>query len=247
MVSIVRSWRALLALAAIQSAIALLPLNASYGAVPSRSHALHQYTGEVAKFAAAPAPAPGGVLMVGSSIFRKWLTCAHDLAPLPVTNRAFGGSLTSDQLFFFDQIVPSSRAALVVWYCGSNDIKAKGAPDSILTNTKEWIGRTHAALPEARIVLVSVIRAPQKREAGLLPQVDAVNKGYIQIARSDPDVVYVDVNPALETAAGAAVAEDYVQDKLHLTPEGYTRITSVLLPVMEKEWKACGFKLRIQP
>jgi hypothetical protein len=247
MVSIVRSWRVLPALAAIQSAIALLPLNASYGADPSRSPALHPYTAEVAKFAAAPAPAPGGVLMVGSSIFRKWQTCARDLAPLPLTNRAFGGSRTSDQLFFFDQIVPSSRATLVVWYCGSNDINAREAPDSILTNTKEWIGRTHAALPEARIVLVSVIRAPQKREAGLLPQVDAVNKGYIQIAHSDPDVVYVDVNPALETAAGAAVAEDYVQDKLHLTPEGYIRITSVLLPVMEKEWKACGVKIRIQP
>jgi len=176
--------------------------------------------------------------MVGSSIFRKWLTCAHDLAPLPVTNRAFGGSLTSDQLFFFDQIVPSSRAALVVWYCGSNDLTAKTNPDSILKNTKEWIGRIHAALPRARIVLVSVIRAPQKREAGLLPQVDAVNNGYIQIASSDPDVVYVDVNPTMETPAGAAIAECYVEDKLHLTPEGYTRMTSTLLPAMEKEWKA---------
>lgn len=177
MVSTVRSWRVLPALAAIQSAIALLPLNASYGADPSRSPALHQYTAEVAKFAAAPAPAPGGVLMVGSSIFRKWQTCARDLAPLPLTNRAFGGSRTSDQLFFFDQIVPSSRAALVVWYCGSNDINAREAPDSILTNTKEWIGRIHAALPEARIVLVSVIRAPQKREAGLLPRLTQSTRG----------------------------------------------------------------------
>jgi lysophospholipase L1-like esterase len=238
MVSIIRSARVLLALLCIQPAIALLPLNALHGADPGPSPAVHQYTGEVAKFAAAPAPAPGGVLMVGSSIFRKWLTCAHDLAPLPVINRAFGGSVTSDQLFFFDQIVPSSRAALVVWYCGSNDLKARGTPDSILKNTKEWIGRTHAALPRARIVLVSVIRAPQKREAGLLPQVDAVNRGYFEIAGSDPAVVYVDVNPALETPAGAAVAECYVQDKLHLTPEGYTRMTSALLPVIEKEWKA---------
>lgn len=238
MVSVIRSWRILLALLSIQSAIALLPLNASRGADAAPSRSIHRYADEVAKLAAAPAPAPGGVLMVGSSIFRKWLTCARDLAPLPVTNKAFGGSVTSDQLFFFNQIVPSSRATLVVWYCGSNDINANGTPDFILKNTKEWIGRTHEAIPQARIVLVSVIRAPQKREAGLLPQVNAVNEGYIRIAGSDPDVVYVDVNPAMESPAGAAVAECYVQDKLHLTPEGYTRMTSVLLPVIRKEWKA---------
>lgn len=99
--------------------------------------------------------------MVGSSIFRKWLTCAHDLAPLPVTNRAFGGSVTSDQLFFFDQIVPSSRAALVVWYCGSTAATAV-PPDSVhsvISNSKgrsaargfliRAVGPTAVAIPAA--------------------------------------------------------------------------------------------------
>jgi hypothetical protein len=211
---------------------------AVHGAEPSRPSAKHKYTAEVAKLAAAPAPTPGGVLMVGSSIFRKWESCAQDLAPLPVFNRAFGGSRTEDQLFFFDQIVPSSRAGLVVWYCGSNDVNAKGTPQAIVENTKEWLGRTRAALPQAHILLVSVIRAPQKRQAGRLAQVDAVNQGLLQLASSVPDVAYADVNPALETPAGEPVAECYVADKLHLTPEGYHRMTSVLRPVIEKNWKA---------
>ncbi len=197
-----------------------------------------KYTKDVAKLAAAPAPAPDGILMVGSSIFRKWTTAAEDLAPLPVTNRGFGGSKTDDQLFFFDQIVPSSRAALVVWYCGSNDLNAKKTPESILQNTREWIGRTQGALPHAGILIVSVIRAPQKREKGLLSLVDEVNKGLPQLAASIPGVVFVDVNPALETPAGEPAPECYVADKLHLTAEGYRRITSVLRPVIEKNWKA---------
>src|SRR5579862_4869558 len=83
MVFIIRSWRVLLALLFIQSAIALLPLNASRGADPVPSAALHKYSDEVAKFAAAPAPAPGGVLMVGSSIFRKWLSVTIKATPTP--------------------------------------------------------------------------------------------------------------------------------------------------------------------
>ncbi len=196
-----------------------------------------KYTADVAKLAAAPAPSQGGILMVGSSIFRKWTSAAEDLAPLPVTNRGFGGSKTGDQLFFFDQIVPSSRAALIMWYCGSNDLNAKSTPDSIIQNTRKWISLTQAALPEVRILIVSIIRSPQKREKGVLAEVDEANKALIELARSTPGVLFADVNPALETTSGEPVMDCYVSDKLHLTPEGYQRMTSVLKPILEKHWK----------
>jgi lysophospholipase L1-like esterase len=195
-----------------------------------------KYADAVAKLAAEPAPAPGGILMIGSSIFRKWTTVVQDLAPLPVTNRAFGGSRTADQLQFFDQLVPSSQAALVVWYCGSNDVNSKKKPPEILQNTRDWIARTRAALPHVRIVLLSVIRAPQKREDGYLAQVDDINKRLQALTAGAPDLSYVDVNPSLETAAGEPVMECYVADKLHLSPEGYQRISSVLLPVLKAQW-----------
>ena len=216
----------------------MLALGCLVRGADSESTTGNKYTAEVAKLAAAPAPAPGGILMVGSSIFRKWTNCVSDLAPLPVRNRAFGGSQTKDQLYFFDQIVPSSRAALVVWYCGSNDVNAKKTPEYILDNTRQWIRKTRAVLPQAHIILVSTIRSPQKRAAGYLATVDTLNKALAKLAVSIPDVTYVDVNPVLETAAGEPVLECYVADKLHLTAEGYRRMTSVLRPLMEKEWKA---------
>jgi len=201
-------------------------------------HAVERkYTKDVAKLAAAPAAAPGGILMVGSSIFRKWTTAVDDLAPMPVTNRGFGGSKTDDQLFFFDQIVPSSQASLVMWYCGSNDLNASRTPDEILKNTKDWIAKTQAALPRVTILIVSVIRSPQKREKGVLAQLDETNKALIELVKSTPGVLFVDVNPALETADGEPVMECYVSDKLHLTTEGYRRITSVLKPVLKQNWK----------
>jgi len=218
-------------------AIALMNVSLSLGAETDPKQGENKYTSDVAKFATAPAPAPGGVLLIGSSIFRKWVNFASDLAPLPITNRAFGGSQTKDQLFFFEQIVPTSHASLVVWYCGSNDINAHKKPDAILKNTKEWINRTRAALPHTRIVLVSVIRAPQKREDGYLAQVDEVNKGLRSLTADSPDLAYLDVNPVLENSAGESLIECFVEDKLHLTPEGYRRITSVLHPVLEKNWK----------
>lgn len=231
-----RNRRGLLVFAAVLCGLS--PLSLASDASPSPTP--HKYSGEVAKFAQLPDPAPGGILMVGSSIFRKWTNAATDLAPLPVTNRAFGGSRTADQLYFFDQVVPSSRASLVVWYCGSNDINGSETPDAILRRTKEWITRTQAALPRARVMLVSVIRAPQKRDAGRLGSVDEVNGGLSKLAASTPGVSYVDVNPPLETSAGDPRMECYVTDKLHMTPEGYKAMSSVMLPVMDREWKAAN-------
>ena len=208
-------------------------------AVPGAGVAVgtNKYTAEVAKFALQPVPAPGGVLLVGSSNFRKWTNAVTDLAPLPVTNRAFGGSQTSHQLMFFDQVVPPCRPGLVVWYCGSNDIKGKKDATSILERTEEWISRVKQMDSAAAVLLVSVIRAPQKHRDAQVAVVDAVNRGYEEIARSKEGVFYVDVNAALQSPTGESRVELYVEDGLHLNGEGYRQMTTLLKPAIEKHWK----------
>ena len=196
----------------------------------------NKYTAEVDKFASEPIPPPGGVLLVGSSIFKRWTNAVSDLVPFPVTNRAFGGSQTSHQLMFFDQVVSPCRPRLIVWYCGSNDIKGKKDAESILVRTEEWISRVKQIDPATEILFVSVIRAPQKHRDSQIVVVDAVNRGYEEIARTKEGVFYVDVNPALQSLTGESRAELYVKDGLHLNVEGYHQMTTLLKPAIEKVW-----------
>ena len=193
-----------------------------------------KYTTEVAKFALQPVPTPGGVLLVGSSIFKRWTNAVSDLAPLPVTNRAFGGSQTSHQLMFFDQVVPPCHPGLIVWYCGSNDIKGKRDAASILGRTEEWINRVKQMDPTTGVLLVSVIRAPQKHRDAQIDVVNAVNRGYEEIARTKEGVFYVDVNSALQSLTGESKVELYVKDGLHLNVEGYHQMATLLKPAIEK-------------
>lgn len=195
-----------------------------------------KFRGEVERFAEVPAPAPGGVLLVGSSTFKRWTNAATDLAPLPVTNRAFGGSQTSHQLMFFEQVVPPCRPDLIVWYCGSNDVKSGKEPSTVLARTREWIGKVQAALPDAGILLVSVMNAPQKRWDGQSAAVLEVNRGLAAMARDDSRIFFVEVNPALEGKKGEARADLYVEDGLHLNIEGYRQLTTVLKPAIETHW-----------
>ena len=41
-------------------------------------------------------PAKGTIEFIGSSIFARWKNVSEQMAPLPVYNRAFGGSRTAD-------------------------------------------------------------------------------------------------------------------------------------------------------
>jgi len=50
-------------------------------------------------------PPQGGILFIGSSIFREWADLEKQMAPLPVFNRAFGGSRTWEVLHYADKIV----------------------------------------------------------------------------------------------------------------------------------------------
>ena len=196
-----------------------------------------KFQSEIEGFSQSAPPAPGGVLLVGSSTFKRWTNAATDLAPLPVTNRAFGGSQTSHQLMFFEQVVPPCRPQLIVWYCGSNDIKGKKEPQSVLQRTEEWLEKVLQYDDSIQVLLVSIHRCPQKRRDGQIQGVDAVNRGYQELARRKSGVFYVDVNSALENPEGESRGDLYVEDGLHLNVEGYRQMSTLLKPAIEKNWK----------
>lgn len=195
-----------------------------------------KFRGAVEKFAEQPEPASGGILLVGSSTFTLWKNAAQDLAPLPVTNRAFGGSQTSHQLLFFDQVIPSARPALLVWYCGSNDINAKKTVGSILERTSEWIARVQKSLPTAQILILSAMRSPQKKRDGYLLKVDELNEQLSSLPAKTPRVFYLDLNPAFQDGDGEPCQDLYVEDGLHLNPSGYQRMVKILRPAIQQHW-----------
>jgi lysophospholipase L1-like esterase len=88
--------------------------------------------------------------------------------------------------------------------------------------------------PTTGVLLVSVIRAPQKHRDAQIDVVNAVNRGYEEIARTKEGVFYVDVNPALQSLTGESKVELYVKDGLHLNVEGYHQMATLLKPAIEK-------------
>lgn len=179
-------------------------------------------------------PAQGEILFVGSSIFRRWDWVDKQMAPLPVLNRAFGGSRTSDQLARFEQVVPPYAPKVIVYYCGSNDIKVR-PPAEIAANFRIFVDRVHAGLPRTRILYASILRAPQKQDRW--GDVDAANKLIRDYCATDPRLAFIDINPAVFDKDGQPRLDLYLEDKLHYLPPAYDSFAAIIKPVLEQTWR----------
>ncbi|NOT64113.1 MAG: GDSL family lipase [Acidobacteria bacterium] len=189
-------------------------------------------------------PPQGGILFIGSSIFRQWKKLPQQMAPLPVFNRAFGGSRTDEVLFYLDQIVLPYQPKIIVYYCGSNDINVNAEPEHIATRFKQFVERVRAKLPQTRIYFVSINRAPQKMDKW--KQVDATNamiRSYCEAARG---LGYIDVNRVLFDKRRQPRYDLYLPDKLHFTDKAYELFTPIIKPVIAKAWRSMKVKTAVK-
>lgn len=177
-------------------------------------------------------PAPGGIVFVGSSIFHRWTRLSSQMAPLPITNIAFDGSVTADMLRMVDSRVIPLRPKVIAYYCGSNDVSLGEPAAAIVGRIVRFIERVSAALPETRVVFVSINRAPSKEDRWDV--VDDVNRQMTMYAVSHPRVEYVDVNPVLFDANGKPRFDLYMGDELHLQPPAYEGFAKILKPVLTR-------------
>jgi lysophospholipase L1-like esterase len=174
----------------------------------------------------------GTILFVGSSIFHRWTQLESQMAPLPVRNIAFDGAQTDDWVRASASVVIPLHPRVVVYYCGSNDVDAGDTATRIVARIRQFIDRVTTALPDARVVFVSVNKAPEKRDRWDV--VDDINRQVEKYTAKNPRVQFVDVNPVLFNADGTSRTELFMNDQLHLRPPAYEEFAKILRPVLEK-------------
>jgi hypothetical protein len=174
-------------------------------------------------------------VFTGSSIFRFWSTLAHDMAPLPVVNRAFGGARTWEVLHFFSRIIMPCRPAIIAYYCGSNDIECGEEPEGIAGRFEAFGKQALDALPLCRVFFISINLAPQKRARW--DAIQEANRLVVNLCEKTPSLSYIDVNPALLDAHGQPRSTLYQEDGLHLRPAAYQELSAVIRPVLLQAWQ----------
>lgn len=179
---------------------------------------------------AAHPPVPDGVVFVGSSSIVKWTTLERDFPGQRVVNRGFGGSELADSAHYAARLVLPHRPRVVVLYAGENDLQAGKTVESVHEAFRLFCARVHAALPQTRIIFISIKPSPSRMK--IHGQVKAANQLIAQTCAADPRLVYADVHRLMLDAAGNPRPELFVKDQLHLNADGYALWTPVIAPLL---------------
>ena len=177
----------------------------------------------------AGAPAPGGIVFVGSSSIRLW-DLARWFPGLPVTNRGFGGSEIADAVHHAERLVIRHAPRVVVFYAGDNDLANGKSPEAVAADYRAFVAKVHGALPEARLAFIGI--KPSVQRWALIERVREANRLVRAFAAGDDRLGFVDVDGPMLGWDERPRPELLVADGLHLSDEGYALWTVLVTPFL---------------
>ena len=167
-------------------------------------------------------PCSGKILLMGSSSIRLWGN--KKWFPNKTTyNCGFGGSEISDQLFFFDRIVPTYKPSVILFYCGDNDIAKKKTEEQVINDFRTFVKRVHKILPKTDIIYLPI--KPSIARWNLWDKMDAVNQAILKDAKANGKLHYCDTAKVILNKEGKPDPAFFKKDGLHLNEHGYARWT----------------------
>jgi lysophospholipase L1-like esterase len=173
----------------------------------------------------------GAVLFVGSSSIRMWQS-AECFPDVPLINRGFGGSHTSDVNHFAERIVVTYKPRMIVFYAGDNDIESGKTPQQVFDDFQTFASLVHKQLPQTRIVYLPI--KPSLARWTKWPRMQEANAHVEKLSKTNHRIVYVDTATPMLGEDGRPRLELFLDDGLHLNEKGYEVWTNVLGPILHK-------------
>lgn len=189
------------------------------------------YEDEVAgmeKARAGSPPRAKAIAFYGSSSIRLWHTLGSDFPERAVVNAGFGGSTLAACAHFCDRLVLPLRPASVVVYAGDNDLGDGRSPEDVRDAWNDLVRRLDAGLGSVPLLFMSIKPSPARR--GLLDRIRAANALVREELLKRSEGVYVDLFPSMLTPEGEPRPELFLDDGLHLNPDGYRLWREIVAP-----------------
>ena len=177
-------------------------------------------------------------LFLGDSITELYDLDEH-FPDMPVVNSGISGNVTEDILDDMRGRVYQYNPSKVFLLIGTNDIQEEVSEEDIVNNIKEIISSIKANRPYAEIYLESIYPVDEDKEASR----DRTNEVIMDINDQlekycrDEDITYINlfdllVDPDQEEAE---IRDEYSDDGLHLTEEGYEIVTKEIMKYIERK------------
>lgn len=174
------------------------------------------------------------VLFLGDSITKNWMQQGRPIwdahyEPLHALDIGIGGDTTRQTLWRIEHgALDGVQPKVVVLMIGVNNVNSRTATaEEIAKGISDVVGQIEAKLPQAKILLLSVLPVGNP---SLNPEVEKVNALLPKLQSGK--VRFLDLTALFATPDGKLIPENYKPDQLHLLEQGYTTMDKALYPVL---------------
>jgi lysophospholipase L1-like esterase len=158
------------------------------------------------------------ILFTGSSSIRMWKT--HLAFPqYPVINRGFGGAHISDVIYYYNQVILKYNPALIVFYCGDNDIAGDKPVKQVFDDYLTLIIKIETDLSGVSFVFISV--KPSGSRWDYWEKMNMLNEQIKKYNQQQDNLYYIDLASPLLDSNGKPDNTLFLDDRLHLNDKGY--------------------------
>lgn len=180
------------------------------------------------------APPQHSILFIGSSSFRLWNDLERTFASYTVLNRAIGGAVVNDIIFYTNDLILPYHPRQIFIYVGENDLfDAKTTGDSIFQRTKRLLVLIRSQLPDVPIVYVSMKPSPlHEKDLKKMVLGNTLIRDYIA---KQTAMTFVDVYKLMITPDGKPQPGLFRDDHLHMNSQGYAIWEKELKPLLLKQ------------
>ncbi|MCY0977406.1 GDSL-type esterase/lipase family protein [Chryseobacterium wangxinyae] len=178
-------------------------------------------------------PPKNAILLVGSSSFTKWKNVSEYFPGKTIINRGFGGSRLTDLNYYAHDLLNPYQPKQIIVYCGENDFAddANLKSDVVVDRFKIFYTKIREKFPHIEVDFISIKYSPSREK--LWPQMKEANKKIAKFMKKEKNADYIDITKTMNDANGNVRKDLFVEDMLHITPEGYRLWTEVMNPYMK--------------
>lgn len=160
------------------------------------------------------------ILFTGSSSVRMWKDINAYFPKHNIINRGFGGSQTSDLLYYFDKLILPYKPKKIFIYEGDNDINAGKTPEQILRTTDSLVVLIRQKVSK-HVPIFFITPKPSIARWSLKSAYEDYNRKLKAWAAGKPYVQVIDVWMPMLDENGVVLQDVFIEDRLHMNKKGY--------------------------
>jgi lysophospholipase L1-like esterase len=170
------------------------------------------------------------IVFTGSSTIRMWKDIQTYFPSHNILNRGFGGSQTSDLIYYAEKLIVQYKPSQIFVYEGDNDLGSGKSKEVILQDSQTLVEIIRSKLGSVPVVFITP--KPSKARWHLKENYERYIEDLKRWAKTQKGVTVADLWTPMLDEDGIVMQDIFLEDGLHMNKKGYDIWAKAIGPLL---------------